>query len=450
MLNSVRKGGPLPVVVLSAFVLFTHAFAENVNVDCSGTNPNAFHSINDALNTLDLIGPNIITVSGVCHENVSITQRDRLSIVAGGGQYATLETANPSFITLYVAGSHNIVLDHLNIQGGSPALYISDSSNAVLIQSCAIQNSLSDGLDIDGQSTVTIQDSTIKNNAGSGIFISNLSQMTLGTYPTQRILITGNGFVGGGNGTDGVTIDGSQVQLNFGVLTVNGNKGSGISMQGGRLQMYGGEADTPGIIESNNTGIWLNGNASATLWSAFRIHNNGSVGISANGDSSITFYSTIDSKGQNAVSIIDGHSAEGIALSQSSSAQIYGPHLIRDNGSAGDSGGGISVEGGSLTIGGGTSVTANVGPGVRLGPKSDLTMFDMAVTHNTEEGILETNLSAGGFYNPLDLTGNGRAPLRCDRFSVAFGDAGTIPGVKCENITDSTKRRPDIHELSKR
>ena|SRR6516165_7521698 len=127
-------------------------------------------------------------------------------------------------------------------------MYVSDSSSAVLMQHCVIQKSLSDGLDIDMQSMLGVEDSSIENNSAAGIFISNQSVLLLGTYPTQRIRITGNGFGGVGNGRDGLHIDGSNVQLNFGVLTVSGNQGTGIHMEGGRLQFYGGEADSPGVI----------------------------------------------------------------------------------------------------------------------------------------------------------------------------------------------------------
>lgn len=321
------------------------------------------------------------------------------------------------------------------------------------MQNCILRGSLSDGLDIDMASMMLIQNSTVENNSGAGIFISNQSQLTLGTYPTQLIRITGNGFGGNGNGTDGLSIDGSQVQLNFGVLTVSGNQGAGISMEGGRLQLYGGEADSPGIIENNGTGLRINDAASATLWSAFLIHNNGSTGVAVNGSSSITFYSTIDSKGKNAVATVEHHSTVGITLSQSSSAQIYGAHRILGNGSTNanpGSRGGISLEGSSLTIGGGTSVTGNVGPGIRLGVKSDLIIFDSTVSNNTEEGVRETNLSGGGFYNPLNFNGNGRSSLYCDRFSVAFGDAGTIRDENCPNITNATGQRPTAYVPNKR
>jgi hypothetical protein len=442
------KRTQLTCLIVSMLLFSVAASSTNVNVDCSSSGPAAFHSINDALKTLDLVGPNTITVKGTCHENVALTQRDRLTIQALAGHFATIENvASPPATTLYIAGSHNIVLDSLLIEGGSLAVYISDSSSAVLMQNCTVENSMGDGLDMDMESQLTIQDSTIKNNSAAGVFIANESQLLLGTYPAQRIRILGNGFGGGGNGTGGLEIDGSQVQLNFGVLSVDGNSGPGIIMDGGRLQFYGGEADSPGAIENNSMGLVLNDAASATLWSAFRFRNNGSTGISVNGASSITFYSGIDSQGKNAVTSIEDHSLVGLALSQSSSAQIYGPHIIDKNGSANanpDTRGGISLEGASLTIGGGTCVNHNVGPGIRLLLKGDLILYDMVVADNTEEGVLETNLSGGGFYKPLTFIGNGGASLRCDKFSVAFGDVDTLHNVDCKNITKVGGQRPDV------
>jgi Right handed beta helix region len=437
----------LLVVFVSTLARNVHA-QTNVNVDCSGSNAQAFHSINAALNTLNLVGPNTITVSGTCHENVALVQRDRLTIQAATGHVAAIEnTATPPVSTLYIAGSHNIVLSNLVIQGGSPALYVSGSSSATLLQNCTVENSVGDGFDIDAESEVTIQNSTIRNNSAVGIFISNASQLTFGTYPTQRIRIAGNGFGGGGNGSGGLAIDGSEVQVNFGVLTVSGNAGTGISMDGGRLQLYGGDANSPGLIENNNVGLSMSDAASATLWSAFRIHNNGSTGISVGGASSITLISTVDSEGHNAVTTIDGHSTVGLVLSGSSAAQIYGPHVIGKNGSAdADPGsrGGISMAGSSLTIGSGTLVGGNIGPGIRLLVKSDLTMFDMVVSNNTEEGVIETNLSGGGFYDPLTFSGNGGGSLVCDALSVAYGDAANIHGEDCKNITSSAGQRPSV------
>jgi parallel beta helix pectate lyase-like protein len=436
-------------LVFVTLLLTLPVFAANVTVDCTGANGKAFSSITAALATLSLTGPNTITVGGTCTENVVVSQFDRLTIQAASGHVATIvNAANPPGITLLVAGSHNITLDNLVVEGGSPDVYITSSSSAVLMQNCTVQNSVADGMDVDMESELVMQNSSFTNNLGDGIFVANESQMTMGTYPTQRILITGNGFSNGsGNGSAGLQIDGSQVQLNFGVLTVSGNSGPGIAMDGGRLQFYGGAADAPGLIENNNIGISMNDAASATLFSAFNIANNGSTGISINGGSSITFYSGIDAQGKNAVTNIAGHSLVGMALNQSSAAQMYGPHVVTKNGSANadpTARGGISLEGSSLTIGSGTSVSGNTGPGIRSSVKGDLIVFDMTFSNNTEEGVLEQNLSGGGFYNPLTFSGNGGGSLVCDDFSVAFGDAGTIQGEACKNITKGAGRRPNM------
>jgi hypothetical protein len=432
-------------VACFTWLLVLPAFATNVTVDCTGVSHNAYHSIGAALLAIDFIGPNVITVGGTCTENVVVSQFDRLTIQAASGHVATIvNAANPPGITMLIAGSHNINLTNLIIEGGSLAVYITASSTAVNMQNCSVQNSAGDGMDVNMESDLVVQNSNFTNNASEGIFVAGESQMTMGTYPTQRINITGNGFgSGNGNGNGGLAIDSSQVQLNFGVATISGNAGAGISMEGGRLLFFGGEAATPGVIENNNYGISMNDAASATLYSAFYIANNASTGISVNGASSITFYSGIDSQGKNAVTTIAGHSTVGLALSQSSAAQMYGPHVVTKNGSV-TAGGGISLEGSSLNIGSGTSVSGNVGPGISLSVKSDLNMFDMTVSNNSEEGVLEQNLSAGGFYNPLTFSGNGGAPLLCDDFSVAFGDAGTITGEACKNITTGARKRPNV------
>lgn len=412
--------------------------ATDVTVDCSKN-----ESITAALSTLDLVGPNSITVSGVCHENVSIAQRDRLTIQSFPGHVATIENAaSPAGITLLVAGSHNITLSGLIVQGGAIALYLNSGSSAILLQNSVIQNSLGDGLDIDSQSEMLIQNSAIRNNSATGIFISNLSHLTFGTFPTQRIRISGNGFGGGGNGNSGLAIDGSLVQLNFGVLTINGNAGPGISMDGGRFQGYGGTKAAPGVIENNNVGLSMTDTASATLWNAFVIRNNGSIGISATGSSSVTFYPGVDDSGQEDVSI-SGHSFAGVALSQSSAGQLYGAQVFK-NGSTNSGTAGISVSGSSLTIGGGASVSGNTGVGILMSVKGDLTMFDTTVSSNTEQGVLETNLSGGGFYQPLTFSRNAGGSLVCDDLSVAFGDASSISGVDCKNITSASKQRPSF------
>lgn len=432
-----RKLMLILVVSFTSLVPHHPAVAADVYVDCLSSNAKTFHSINDALNTLDLVGPNTITVKGVCRENVVIASRDRLTITGADGQHATIEAKDPG-ITLFVLGSHNITLDHLIIQRGAPALYVTSSSTNMDVQNCIIQNSDSDGLIMEMHSAMTMENTTIQNNSGSGINMANESHLTMATYPNQLTMLTGNGG-------DGLTIDGSQVQINFGVVSITGNAGAGISMLGGRLQAYGGDGNTFALIDNNAYGgLVMSTGASATLWGEFHISNNGSTGIALSSASSLGLYS---SNHRAAVTRVNGHSTVGLSLSSSSAAELYGPHVISNNGSANadpGSRGGISMEGASLIMDYGVSVSGNVGPGIRLAAKSDISLANGIVSNNSEEGVRQTNLSAGGFYNPLTFAGNGGNNLYCDKFSVAFGDAGSIPNSNCPNITESSGRHPGV------
>ena len=69
--------------------------------------------------------------------------------------------------------------------------------------------------------------------------------------------------------------------------------------------------------------------------------------------------------------------------------------------------------------------------------KGDITIWDATVARNTEEGVTETNLSAGHFMNLLTFIGNSGVALYCDKLSVAFGDVSSIPNADCPNISQA-------------
>ena len=57
------------------------AWAANLVVNC-GTGD----SIQAALDSLDVIGPHTISVTGSCHESVNVVDRDRVTIQGDGAQ----------------------------------------------------------------------------------------------------------------------------------------------------------------------------------------------------------------------------------------------------------------------------------------------------------------------------------------------------------------------------
>lgn len=98
--------------------------AANVQVVCPGGAPGAYSSISGALSALDPHGPNTITVSGTCVENIFIDKFERLFIQAAPGQTATITAADPSRIVFNTFQSTGILLSGLIFQGGSTGVLL--------------------------------------------------------------------------------------------------------------------------------------------------------------------------------------------------------------------------------------------------------------------------------------------------------------------------------------
>ncbi len=87
--------------------------AANLQVVCPGGGPGAYSSITAALNAItNNAGPNSITVSGTCTENISIRNQNDLSIQAAPGSTAVItNAANPAQITVQLVGSRLVTFD---------------------------------------------------------------------------------------------------------------------------------------------------------------------------------------------------------------------------------------------------------------------------------------------------------------------------------------------------
>ena len=131
------------------------ARAANVTVDCTGATPGAFTSISAAVNTLDLIGPHTVTVTGPCSDNVFVIQRDRLTIQAPAGQTATISAANPGQNVILISGSNGVTLRRLVVRGGATGVAVSRGS-IVQLQGLHIKENVGAGLRADLGSVVNL------------------------------------------------------------------------------------------------------------------------------------------------------------------------------------------------------------------------------------------------------------------------------------------------------
>src|SRR5712692_341344 len=436
--NGIRRGwvclSPRTGLLLAvaSFLLPTAARAANVTVDCTGATPGAFSSITAALNSLPVNSPsepNIITVTGPCTENVFIIERERLVIQAAPGQTATINAADPSADVLGIGGSRRITLLGLILQGGQTGVIV-DRGSEVEIRNSTIQSNSGDGLVVQIGSVLVMENSTIQNNGGNGLTDAAGSSVTLATFPAQRIRILGNAG-------DGIDVDGSFLQVNFGTLDVENNSGAAIFQLGGRLLIFDGGVGGGNLFQNNGEGIDVLEAGSAQFFGRNVIRNNGDVGLQILG-SSVAFNGggTLPD-GTLRATVIEGHATVGVNVVRLGELTMNGPHQIQNNGTATADptlGGRIRMIRGSLTLNNGVQVSNNTGPGIRADQNTGTSVTNITVSNNSEEGVRVGRQSVAGFFPPLAIVGNPVASISCDSTSLIFGDLTGITGNNCNRI----------------
>jgi Right handed beta helix region len=415
-------------LVAALFLLLVPGVARagDVQVVCPGGAPGAYSSVTAALGALDQQGPNSITVSGTCVENIIIPQRERLTIQAAPGQTATISAADPSRIVLATSQSTGILLLGLVFQRGATGVLV-DQSNVTMVN-CTIQQNSNEGLHVEIASILDMENTSIQDNQGRGIFVNGGSSVTLGTFPNQIIRVLNNRG-------EGIHVEGSMLQVNFGALDVENNAGAAIFQAGGRLLIFGGVGDG-NLFQGNGEGINIFQAGSAQFFGKNTIRNNGDVGLQVVG-SSVQFTGRIFPDGTLNATVIEGHATVGVNVARLGELTMGGPHQIQNNGTATADPtlrGGIRTIRGSLTLINGVQVSNNTGPGIRADQNSSTSINNITVSNNSEEGVRVARQSVSSFFSPLTIAGNPTASISCDTTSLVFGDLTGITGIDCSRI----------------
>ncbi|HJQ35914.1 MAG TPA: right-handed parallel beta-helix repeat-containing protein [Thermoanaerobaculia bacterium] len=295
-------------------------------VDCSKGD-----SINSELAKLSKTGPNVLTVSGSCAEDVVIEGFDDLTLVAAPG--ASLNPASASSKSvLLVNSSRRVTVEGfaINIPApapGSPVPWVAEFNGSF---GCVLKNlsvTGGGGIRLQRTSYVSITDSTLHDvliaiivgNACNadirGVTIDN----TLAPAPRGQIGIAV--FEGSTAFAEGVTISG----FNQGVLT------------GGTFAVLGPgffDATRPVVIQGNRTGIAVNSGGLASLSGPITISGNGQLNNDLTGGVVVN-HGTLAVTGalpQTGLTQIDNNMTQGVLIMNSGSAQITGPVSISHNG----------------------------------------------------------------------------------------------------------------------
>jgi hypothetical protein len=360
------------------------AMATDVTVDC-----NASQTINGALTGLDNQGPHNIFVSGNCVENVVIFQRERISILAAPG--TTLTPANPNSRVLVINDSHAIAVDSLTITGGR-GVVVAQSSTATLTN-LDISHSSFQGININEGSRVQASVLHVHDNTRQGIAVSGNSSLLIDTS------------------------------------TVEGNGGSGFSLNVGRLVIFGGDG-TPGsesyIRNNHNAGIGAS-TSYVEVDDDVRIQNNGSNGVIALHTSSLFM---------GGIGLIEGNGLNGIYLGETSHGEID-TVTIRNNGNAspGTVAGFRIVDNADGYLDGNVQITGNNGYGVLV---DDAALFSSlggnTINSNAGDGVFIHANGTGHWVATDTITGNNGPSIECDNTSLVTGDITGVNNVKCSRV----------------
>jgi Right handed beta helix region len=327
-----------------AVLLLPLASRGQILVDCSGSNPNAFPSINAALP--GAFPGSTILVTGTCNENVTLEDLDNVSLGAYSGQTATINGG------LVVSDSKLIYLYGLNVTNAPFDGIAVVHSTSVTIDSCTSNGNGQVGLAVRHLSEVTVLSSgAFDNNVGHGIFLDGNSRLLLIPFAGQLDISN--------NGANGVNLGPGSFET-WGNTNISNNAAWGIQMTGG------GRAQVAAIFGQNTIqgnplgGVSATEGSEISLYGIFDLPNviqgNGPVGVSVGLGSQATLAFTDQ---------ISGHSSTGVEAYANSQVNFLGSNSVFGNGSAGDSrSGGVRVDGNSEVLIRGGDLSHNNGPGI--------------------------------------------------------------------------------------
>ena len=272
-----RAGLPVAILFFAPMV----SRADSVTVGCPGGSPGQFPSITAALGQLDRRGPNTITISGACTENITIGSFDRLSLI-GQGSASITDNSGGTAGVITVADSQRISIQGLTINGGSAGIFCVDHS-LCRFSGNTIQDSKGSGVVVTDSSRAEFNGDVIQNNTGVGVDLFSASQVRM----------------------DGATIRGNRA---FAAAFV-------------RLESYF-DIDATTIQNNQGHGVLLERSSTMRMRGS-SISSNGVDGIQANGNSLVQV-GIVTEPPENTISLNGGH---GVSLSDLSFA-VFSPGQI--------------------------------------------------------------------------------------------------------------------------
>jgi hypothetical protein len=256
------------------------AQAANLTVNCD-----KHESISKVLRLLaktNPVGPNIVTVSGGCSENLVIRSMDRLTLITKTGASIT-DGSEGNSVVVDIEDSHSVTVQGFTINGGSGGILCNTTSVCYLTGN-TIQDAAGIGVGVFADSHAVLESNVIQNNGSRGATVNDRSRMASSNdvfqgNGAQGVAVISGAYFGASNSSflnnlvgveaflnstvrvNGGTISGSVctsstpfcgdgvillggAQASFGGMTITANGGSGIHLEDGSFAVFFGTTVT--------------------------------------------------------------------------------------------------------------------------------------------------------------------------------------------------------------
>ncbi|MCU1308066.1 MAG: Cell surface glycoprotein [Acidobacteriaceae bacterium] len=239
-----------------------YAQAANMRVNCDKQ-----ESVSKALRLLSKTnpqGPNKITVSGACTDNLVIQSMDRLTLITDNGASIT-DSSGGTLAVVDIEDSRSVAVQGFTINGGSGGI-VCNSASICYLTGNTIQDAVGDGVFVNGSSHAFLQSNVIQNGGNRGSSVSGDSQMLSSNDVFQGNAAAGVGLFGSyfeasnsnvlNNGA-GFVVGSSTVLLHGG--TISSNLGDGMVLRANTSVAFFG----PAITGNGGNGVHLEDGAFA-------------------------------------------------------------------------------------------------------------------------------------------------------------------------------------------
>jgi Right handed beta helix region len=257
-----------------------YAQAANLSVNCD-----KHESISKVLRLLaktNPVGPNMVTVSGGCNENLVIRSMDRLTLITKTGASLTDRSGGNS-VVVDIEDSHSVTVQGFTINGGGGGVLCNTTSVCYLTGN-TIQDSGGTGVGVFADSHAVLESNVIQNNGFRGATVNDRSRMASSNdvfqgNGAQGVAVISGAYFGASNSSflnnvfgveaflnstvrvNGGTISGSVcaspapfcgdgvvllggAQASFSGMTITANGGSGIHLEDGSFAVFFGSTIT--------------------------------------------------------------------------------------------------------------------------------------------------------------------------------------------------------------